>query len=87
MTVLPWATNDVTSAVAEEGCVHYITDYGLKKACMKLAVSLSCNSSHKITVIKFIILFVCLCFKLQPSPPTAKVYSGFCFSSLFSTRL
>ena len=65
MTVLPWATNDATSAVAEEGCVHYITDYGLKKACMKLAVSLSCNSSHKITVIKFIILFVCLCFKLQ----------------------
>ena len=31
MTVLPWATNDVTSAVAEEGCVHYITDYGLNK--------------------------------------------------------
>ena len=30
MTVLPWATNDVTSAVEEEGCVHYITDYGLK---------------------------------------------------------
>ena len=30
MTVLLWATNDVTSAVAEEGCVRYITDYGLK---------------------------------------------------------
>ena len=25
------ATNDVTSAVAEEGCVHYITDDGLIK--------------------------------------------------------
>ena len=31
MTVLLWATNDVTSAVAEEGCVHYITDDGLNK--------------------------------------------------------
>jgi len=31
MTVLLWATNDVTSAVAEEGCVYYVTDYGLNK--------------------------------------------------------
>ena len=87
MTVLPWATNDVTSAVAEEGCVRYITDYGLKKACMKLAVSLSCSSSHRIPVIKFIILFVCLCLKLQSISIDSKSLLGALFvSSPFSTQ-
>ena len=54
---------------------------------MKLAVSLSCSSSHRIPVIKFIILFVCLCLKLQSISIDSKSLLGALFvSSPFSTQ-